>query len=238
MVKQYFCRSNTYPPPTSTFFRILTYGRLLLEHILMKSLLTALMGLVCLPIILFGQSSTCVVGSVNNSAQDSWSPDCYLDNNCMLQGSPCSANDVNVAGTFLADANGDPISVCTPGTQFQAYLWAVFVNNTNAPRYAVRTYAEPVFDGVYTMGTEFNICAGDIIPVNGSTETRLLGPITIDCGVSIELRNLWIAWNTTASQCSDPQARNYSVKCNQYSNSKCFVELSEARGPGRRADGG
>src|SRR4030095_12978707 len=37
----------------------------------------------------------------------------------------------------------------------------------------------------------------------------------------IELRRTWIAWSTSAAQCSDPLGSNFNDVCGEYSPSKC-----------------
>ena len=93
-----------------------------------------LLLLLILPGLLAAQSNTCVPGSVNNANGSAWSPDCYLNNNCDLQGNPCQANDVNLTGAFIADINGDPIPACSSGDVVNAFLWADF--EANATRFA------------------------------------------------------------------------------------------------------
>lgn len=100
------------------------------------------------PAYLSAQSSTCSPNSVNNGNNDLWSPDCYLSNSCTIQGNPCQANDVQLTGAFIADINGNPIPTCTPGSTVNAFLWGDF--EANASCFAVRSYAEILYDGVFS----------------------------------------------------------------------------------------
>ena len=171
---------------------------------------------------LFAQSSTCVSGSVDNSNNDPWSEECYMNNSCGLQGNPCTANDVNMTGTFLADQNGNPLSIFNPGDQIQVYLWGNFQNGTNTDRYAVRTSSEMYLDGAYS--TDLNDCSFDLLPP-GESSALLLGPITFTYGQEIELYNTWVAWETSAAQCSNSGAPDYNSLCGQYASSKCSREF-------------
>lgn len=171
---------------------------------------------------LSAQSSTCVPSSVNSSNNSLWSPDCYLDNNCEIQGNPCQANDIDVIGVFVADILGNPILACSPGDVINAYLWTTFANTTGTDRYAVRAYAEVELNGVFT-GAFFNGCAFDVIPAS-STQDQLLIPITFNCGENVNLINIWTAWDTnTGSTCST--ATPTSVDCGDYPPSKCYNNI-------------
>ena len=171
---------------------------------------------------LLAQSSTCVAGSVNNGGGDNWSPDCYLKNDCTVQGNPCQANDVEVTGAFVADANSDPLQACSPGEMVSAFLWANFQNGTGTDRFAVRAYAEVELDGVFT-GQTFNNCAFDLIPANSTTARRLI-PVNFTCGENINLVNVWVAWDTnTGATCSG--ANPTTVNCGDHPPSKCFSNI-------------
>ena len=76
------------------------------------------------------QSTTCIPGSVGNSNDSTWSEECYFNSSCSEQGNPCTANDVNLLGTYLADEFGDPLPIFTPGDIVDVYLWGSFENGT------------------------------------------------------------------------------------------------------------
>ena len=165
------------------------------------------------------QSSTCEPGSVNNGNNDPWSVECYLNSVCNEQGNPCTANDVNLIGSFLADASGNPIGTFPPGATIEVYLWGRFNNGTSTDRYAVRTDTELWIDGMFVE--DVNNCSFDVLPP-GTFTAIVTGPFFFQSGQQIELRNTWIGWETSSgAQCSDPGAPNYRFRCGQYSPSKC-----------------
>lgn len=168
------------------------------------------------------QSSNCTPGNVQNGNTEAWSEECYLKDNCEEQGNPCQANDVTLLGSYFADINGDPISNCQNGEVISVYLFGSFVNNTNANRYAIRTTTEVFINGSFY--TSANECSFDVLE-SGTGEAILLGPFDFTCGDVITLVNTWVAWETSAGQCSDPAGNNYTSACGEYPPSKCFKDL-------------
>ena len=166
----------------------------------------------------FGQSNTCVPGMVANSSTSPWSEECYLNDDCELQGNPCTAGDVTLTSVFLADSLGGPIPACTFGDTITVLLWGTFTNNTGTNRYAVRSRSEIFLDGVFSV--ELNSCSFDVLPA-GSSDAALIGSFSYVCGQQISMVNVWVGWSTTAAQCSDPMAANYNNVCNEYPPSKC-----------------
>ena len=110
------------------------------------------------------------------------------------------------------------------GTTTQGYLWGLFNNNTGTSRYAVRAYTEVYLDGVYSQ--YLNSCAFDEM-LSGQSAYALLGVINYTCGQQFSLKDTWVAWDTNASQCSDPVAPDYDGVCNLYPASKCSKEIGE-----------
>lgn len=161
---------------------------------------------------LYGQSSTCVP-PVDNGPNDLWSEECYLNNTCGLQGNPCTANDVTLINIYIADAFGNPVAPCNVGDMQTVLLWGTFLNSTGTSRYAIRSRTEVFINGVFT--TEFNNCSFDVL-LSGQQASALLGTITYTCGDELSLKNTWIAWNTSSSQCSNPLGANYAFDCGDY----------------------
>jgi hypothetical protein len=163
------------------------------------------------------QCDTCTAGMVLNDNSDPWSDECYLNASCAEQGNPCQANDVNLIGTFIADANGDPVPTCMPGDMTTVTLWGRFVNGTNTNRRAVRTTTEVLLDGVCQI--TLNGCSFETLPP-GDTALSLLGTINYICGESIQLRNTGIGWETAGgATCAN------TFDCGDYASSKCSKEL-------------
>ena len=167
----------------------------------------------------FAQSSTCIPGMVENANGDPWSEECYLNASCEEQGSPCNANDVQLAGAFLADSSGNAVPICNSGASNPVYLFANLANTTGTDRYAVRTRAEVFVDGVFFE--EVNNCAFDLLSP-GQQGLQLLGPFTYTCGQEITLENIWIGYETSAAVCSDINDPSFIGDCNSYAPSKCF----------------
>src|SRR4029078_10558390 len=76
--------------------------------------------------LVFGQSSDCEPGNVLNNSGDHWSEQCYLNNACEEQGNPCTANDVQMTGLFVANADGEAIQTCENNESVSLYLWGQF----------------------------------------------------------------------------------------------------------------
>ncbi len=167
------------------------------------------------------EAQICEPGAVLNGDDDPWSWQCYLNQSCLEQGNPCTANDVTLTGAYLADEFGNPIIACQAGQPVQAYLWGLFSCNA-ANRYAVQAYTEVYLDGVFS--TYLNSCAFDNM-LAGQSSYALLGIINYTCGQQFSLQNTWVAWDTNASQCSDPLAPNYNSTCKPYPASKCSKDL-------------
>src|SRR6187401_1990717 len=171
---------------------------------------------------LHAQSTTCIPNMVANGNGDDWSEECYLNDDCELQGSPCNSNDVKILSVYLADAMGNPIPPCNIGDMQTVLVWGVFNNTTGTSRYGIRTRTEAWLNGVFS--TEFIDCSFDVL-LSGQTAVALLGAIDMTCGDELQFLNTWIAWNTSASQCQDPMGADYAFECNDYSPSKCFKNL-------------
>ncbi len=172
---------------------------------------------------LYPQSSTCLPGNVQNNKDDLWSNQCYLKNDCTVQGTICKAYDVTVNASYLANATGGAINNCNEGQINPIYLYANFFNRTNTSRYAVRVMVEVFINNDYVE--TINSCAFEEILPGNINQLQLFGPFNYQCGDVIQLRNLWIAWDTTPSDCLQ------STSCNQYSPSKCHVNLTESLDP-------
>lgn len=158
----------------------------------------------------------------DNSNTSLWSDECYYNNTCGLQGNPCTANDVRLIGVYIADANGDPIPACNIGDMQTVTLWGNFNNNTGTDRYAIRSRTSVIVNNVCIA--VLNSCSFDILP-SGTDSVALLGSFSYTCGDQIALQNTWVAWNTSAAQCSDPMGANYAFDCGDYSPSKCYKNL-------------
>ena len=137
------------------------------------------------------QSTTCKPGFVMNGNGDPWSEECYLNENCLEQGNPCTANDVNLIGVFIADPGGNTLPACTPGETVTITLWGQFFNNTGTNRYAVRTRREVFLDGFFDQ--VLNSGSFDNLPPV-TQDNALLGSFDYTCGQVISLRNTWIGW--------------------------------------------
>ena len=148
-----------------------------------------------LPLAETAQAQACIPNAVKNAKTDPWSWQCYLNQSCQEQGTPCTANDVRLLGAYLADASGAPLGACQAGQPVQAYLWGLFKCNA-ANRYAIRAYTEVYLDGAYQ--TYLNSCAFDHM-VAGQSSYALLGIINYTCGQQFSLRNTWVAWDTNAA---------------------------------------
>jgi hypothetical protein len=146
----------------------------------------------------------------NGSANDPWNACCYLN------GNPCQANDFTVNQVILTDQNGVELGSCIPGTPETAYLTLEFVANTS--RNALRFYADVYIGGVYDQ--TINTCFADAVPGGTSTIT-IQTSINWICGEAVTLENFVIAW-TTNGNC----ASNTPAQCNDYPNSKCYLDQS------------
>jgi hypothetical protein len=164
------------------------------------------------------QCSPCIINMVHNAGSDPWSAECYLNQNCLPQGNPCQANDVELTGVFIADSMGNPVGACSIGSMVTVLLWGNFTNHTNANRYAVRTNTEVFINGVCNV--ELNSCSFDVLP-SGSTAAALVGSFTYICGQTVELRRTVIGWSSSVAQCSNPLGSNYNDVCSEYNSSHC-----------------
>ena len=152
-----------------------------------------LLTITSLPAVLEGQSSTCEPGMVQNGQNDIWSEECYLNDDCMEQGNPCQANDVNLVGAYIADSLGNPVLVCETGDPQNVYLWGTFQNGTGTDRYAIRSRTEIWLDGAFSQ--ELISCSFDLL-TPGTEDVALLGTFTYTCGQQVQLLNTWIGWRT------------------------------------------
>ncbi len=124
------------------------------------------------------------------SAAPSVWPDCNWTAN---------ANDVNITRVYLGDASGTELEPCTRGGNVTAYLWADFVNNTNADRYAVWLEFDLWRNGTLANSTDDTLqCDIDVIPP-GALSAQIWGPFEWECGRTITISNLIISWLATAS---------------------------------------
>uniref|UniRef100_UPI002FC9EC41 PKD domain-containing protein n=1 Tax=Flavihumibacter sp. TaxID=1913981 RepID=UPI002FC9EC41 len=135
----------------------------------------------------------------------------------------CTSGDITIQSVVLVDANGDPLtSDCTPGTDVTAYLKVNF-NVTSNERYGflitgrvyINGFHEQVIDECYSQ--TFSSGPKSVILFND--------PVTWTCGGTIELRDVFTAWDNNA-----PINNVYKV-CNYYNGTtydcrnltpKCF----------------
>ena len=142
-----------------------------------------------------------------NAAGADW-PDC---------GFQCQAGDVTVMNMWVGDAQGNPLSSCSPGGQVSAYLWAKIVNNANSPRYAVILLADIYVNGVLkkSLYADGGLCVLDAISPKAST-TRPFYSFTWSCGQTVKIRSLILSWETAqGTSCSNAlrKCSNRGTKC-------------------------
>ncbi len=127
----------------------------------------------------------------------------------------CNANDVTVTNVFVADANGNPLSACTIGQIVNATLFIQMTNNSNGNRSALRFGADLYINGM-DSGTDILQCWDGPLITN-TTNTFTYGALSYTCGQTLELRNIKVAWRTSASAtCAN------STSCNNYPNGQCW----------------
>ena len=131
----------------------------------------------------------------------------------------CTANDVTLTQLYLADANGNPLPTCTPGETVTGYVWGDFYNNSGTNRYAVVLLGDVYINGQYAStlqtGSTPGVCGGDTIPAGSSSNE--LTSITWTCGQAVDLRNVTVSWDTSATTCNAffaaPSCGNRKTKC-------------------------
>jgi hypothetical protein len=137
---------------------LINYSKKTLPHF--RILIISFFLLILSNQVSFSQSSTCSTPPpVANGADSAWSEECYLNDNCGLQGNPCTANDVNMTRAFIADSTGQPIQAFDCSNPPPLYLWGIFNNGTGTNRYAVRTRSEVWIMG--NLSTVINDCSFD-----------------------------------------------------------------------------
>ena len=109
----------------------------------------------------------------------------------------CSAGNVYVTekGAWLGNATGGYLGNCTKGGNVTAYVWAEIYNNTNSEVTAVWAFFDLKLNGVivYTANDTLQ-CDIESLGSKIATTALLWGPITWECGRTVEILDLVISW--------------------------------------------
>ena len=115
----------------------------------------------------------------------------------------CTAEDLQVGAVYLANEAGDILLnsddyTCTPGTPTSIYLKVLFSGNTSAERYSLLIYFDVYIDGVFSQHIQ-----NEYYPIHGILPGQyhlLPEPVTWTCGSKMELRNLYMSWQSNPGQ--------------------------------------
>ena len=109
----------------------------------------------------------------------------------------CTAGNVYVTekGAWLGNATGGYLGNCTQGGNVIAYVWAEIYNNTASEVSAVWAFFDLKINGeiVYTANDTLQ-CDMDSLGSKTATTAMLWGPITWECGRTVEILGLNISW--------------------------------------------
>ncbi|TDU40219.1 gliding motility-associated-like protein [Gelidibacter sediminis] len=120
----------------------------------------------------------------------------------------CTANDFTLANLYLADENGNPLAnTCTPGTTQSAFIYVKFAANTNANRYSLFLDYDVYVNGEEGEHRSACLYEKQAIPVG---QNLRLQEINWTCGDRIELKNFYMAWQSTSNaSCGTNPAKCY-----------------------------
>lgn len=138
-----------------------------------------------------------VIYNINFGNYDDW-PQCNFQ---------CTTQSTYVVNAYLADSNGNSLSSCTPGSYLDVYIWGVVRNNANSDRYQLII----IFDlYVNDLPISYNLtnCFSDTILGKSNVIYRLFGPIEIQCGDKLTLKNVTIQWKTSKVRCVENSQSN------------------------------
>ncbi|WP_299391478.1 gliding motility-associated C-terminal domain-containing protein [uncultured Gelidibacter sp.] len=120
----------------------------------------------------------------------------------------CSAKDFILEKLYLGDANGAPLgNSCTPGSTVAASIYAYFDGPTNADRYSLYMDYDIYINGVYSSHVNTCLYTGQVVPIRQNLK---LTDISWQCGDRVELKNFYMAWQTTPGKpCSTHPSKCY-----------------------------
>ncbi|WP_186757002.1 beta strand repeat-containing protein, partial [Echinicola salinicaeni] len=130
----------------------------------------------------------------------------------------CTSNNYTIAGVFLSDANGVPITdankTCTAGQPINdVYVSIGILSNQNTSNYFGRLYADLNIGG---SSIYLDVPLGTM-PSSKNTVTNkvIYGPISWECGEELTLELPLIVWKTNNNAPDEP------IDCGDYSQSQC-----------------
>jgi hypothetical protein len=126
---------------------------------------------------------------------------------CATKALSCDgSNDLTVLRVYLADADGNEFASnqefeCAEGDPVpNVWLWAEFGGSTSAGnRHSLRIYYEVYYNDMYANISEdlcFYNASGEFMPKLSDKKDYKLSPITWQCGDKVELKNLYLQWQT------------------------------------------
>ncbi len=124
----------------------------------------------------------------------------------------CTAADLQICPIpgYIADANGNPITSCTPGEQIQAQIFICVRNNASSAQNGIRISATLDLDG---QSIDINDCFADEIPPNATLNISI-GLFSFTCGACVSFEDFILGYNTNAGcQCADVSNPNGTFEC-------------------------
>ena len=131
----------------------------------------------------------------------------------------CTANDMIVTAARLGKCTSpyQPLDPCNPGETVNACIWITIDNHTGAPRYAPVLLYDLHLDGVPIPSGSVLECVDDTIPSSPAEVDYNIEPLSWVCGSEVDLVNLVLSWNTSATTCTaflaDPACTNRKSQC-------------------------
>ncbi|KIC91472.1 PKD domain-containing protein [Flavihumibacter sp. ZG627] len=108
----------------------------------------------------------------------------------------CTSGDITIQSVVLVDAAGNPLSSnCTPGSQVTAYLKVNF-NVTSNERYGFLITGRVYINEQHVQ--VIDECYAQTFSSGPKSVVLLNDPVTWTCGATIELRDVFTAWDNNA----------------------------------------
>ncbi|WP_215226545.1 DUF7507 domain-containing protein, partial [Echinicola shivajiensis] len=130
----------------------------------------------------------------------------------------CTSNNYSIAGVYLSDANGVPITdankTCTTGDPINGvYVSIGILSNQNASNYFGRLYADLI---IGSSSIYLDVPLGNMpSSKNEVTNKVIYGPINWECGQELTLSFPLVVWKTSNNAPDEP------IDCGDYSQSQC-----------------
>ncbi len=128
--------------------------------------------------------------------------------------SGCTANDVAITNVWLTSD-----STCTPGTAATATLWAKFHVSSSSARHCAHTAIQ-----VKNLDGSWRLIENHIGELPTSDFELQISQVSYICGQSLEVKDIYAAWNTDSGACA------YD-RCADYIPAKCYYSGSTINVP-------